>query len=224
MTTITTNNSSSVMNISELMNLLGDLAEPLNDSESMFYEVDAKCTQENIHEDYTHHNHVQSPTERTTSSLHTLAAKVKKIKKQPSHKKSSELKQKMKDDINQLRQKTKKSLAKIQTSYARLNVDLQNVEKIYSSVPLFYPSIQEAPELKTAYSLNNSPHAWKIPPESKKEMADGIDRLMKKHLEKIQIHYAHELKVDLQDIKNIYSAVSNKEQSANKSSIIETRP
>ncbi|MGL5263892.1 MAG: hypothetical protein ACRDAI_04870 [Candidatus Rhabdochlamydia sp.] len=67
----------------------------------------------------------------------------------------------------------------------------------------------------------------RIPPQSKQEMTEGICRLVQKTnkpLEEIQIHYARALKADLQDIKNIYSAVSNKEQSANESSIIETHP
>lgn len=66
-----------------------------------------------------------------------------------------------------------------------------------------------------------------ISPEVKQEMVDGIKRLVQKTnkpLEEIQTHYARALRVDLQDIKQIYSAVSNKEQSANEGSLIETYP
>lgn len=212
--TITTNNSSSVMNIDDLVNyVLNDLPE---------------FTQKNIHEDHTYYNHVQSPTKGTASTLHTLTTKIKKTKKEPFCKKTFELHQSMKNEINRLRQKTKESLEKIQTTYSnKLNVDIQNVEKIYSAVPLFSPITQKTSEIKIIQPLSTFPSEWLVPPESKKEMVDGINRIFqrtKSSLEEIQTYYANKLNVDIQDIKNIYSAVSNKEQSANESSLIETLP
>src|SRR5579862_885298 len=111
MTTITTNNSSLVMNIDDLVNyVLNDLPE--------LYEIDTKFTQKNTHKDHTYHlNQVQNLAEKACPkpSLHTLT--VRRTKIQPYCKKS-ELKQRMKDDINRLRQKTKNSLERIQITYA----------------------------------------------------------------------------------------------------------
>ncbi|MGL5627112.1 MAG: hypothetical protein ACRDDW_06350 [Candidatus Rhabdochlamydia sp.] len=121
----------------------------------------------------------------------------------------------------------KKPLEERQTTYVpKLVVTAQNVEKFYSAIPRFRSSIQKDPEIKKIYSLNNFPSEWIVPPESKKEMVDGINRIFqrtKSSLEEIQTYYANKLNVDIQDIKNIYSAFCQHCPTAITTSKIKTR-
>jgi len=212
MTTITTNNSSSVMNINDLVNyILNDFAESEqlnNQTKSIFHELNKEDTQKITHEDHTYY--IQNSIEKvcTEPSLHTLTTKIKKAKIQIP----SESKQEMVDGINRLRQKTQKPLEEIQTIHVpKLVVTLQDVKKFYKTS-----------ETKTI----NFPYEWMVPPESKKEMVDGINRIFqrtKSSLEEIQTHYANKLNVDIQDVKNIYSAVCQDCPTALTTSKIKTR-
>jgi hypothetical protein len=62
---------------------------------------------------------------------------------------------------------------------------------------------------------------------SKKELVDSINQIYEKastsSFEKIQIHYANQLDVDLEEIKSIYLAVSTHCSTANKTSVINTK-
>jgi hypothetical protein len=283
MTTITTNNSSSVMNINDLVNyILNDFAEPEqlnNPTKSIFHELNKEDTQKSTHEDHTYY--IQNSIEKvcTEPSLHTLTTKIKKAKIQIP----SESKQEMVDGINRLRQKTQRPLEEIQLHYARaLKVDVQEIKKIYSCYQP--PNIQKKSKVKTIHPFNskclilpeskqemigsinqlgqktkkpleeiqtihvpklvvtlqdvkkfyktsetktiNFPYEWMVPPESKKEMVDGINRIFqrtKSSLEEIQTHYANKLNVDIQDVKNIYSAVCQDCPTALTTSKIKTR-
>ncbi|MGL5263891.1 MAG: hypothetical protein ACRDAI_04865 [Candidatus Rhabdochlamydia sp.] len=173
MTTITTNNSSSVMNISELMNyVLNDSSESMqwNDpAESMFHELDEEVIQKNIYEDLTNCLE-QNSTEKVCRKpiLHTLTTKVKKAKIQIP----SESKQEMVDSINRLMQNTKKPLEEIQLHYARaLKVDLQKIKKIYSCYQR--SNVQKRSKVKTIHPFDSK---WLVPPESKQEMVHDVNK------------------------------------------------
>ena len=61
----------------------------------------------------------------------------------------------------------------------------------------------------------------------KRKFINTINQIYEKvnalSLEKIQTHYANQLNVDLQEIKNIHLAVSNHYPTANESSVISTK-
>ncbi|QZA59194.1 hypothetical protein [Candidatus Rhabdochlamydia porcellionis] len=61
----------------------------------------------------------------------------------------------------------------------------------------------------------------------KKKLRDAINQIYKKanalSFEKIQRHYANQLNIDLQEVKNIYIAVSTHCSTANESSVVETK-
>lgn len=115
---------------------------------------------------------------------------------------SSRFKRKLIDTINQIYKKANAlSLEKAQIHYAnRLNIDLQEIKNIYVTVA------NESSVIET----KTSNRSITIDPELKNNLVKAINRNLDKvkpfNLEKIQTYYANQLKIDLQEIKNIYLA------------------
>ncbi len=125
---------------------------------------------------------------------------------------SSAFKRKLINTINQIYEKANAlSLEKIQTHYAnQLNVDLQEVKNIYLAVSTHCPTASKSSVIiKASFPVKSS---VLIPPKSKENLVNAINQkfseVKKSHLEKIQAYCADQLKLDLQEVKNIYSAAS----------------
>ena len=125
---------------------------------------------------------------------------------------SSSFERKLIDTINSINQIYKEanalSLEKVQIHYAsQLNIDLQEVKNIYVAISTHCPTANESSLIET----KTSNRSITINPELKKNLVDAINRNFDKvkpfNLEKIQTYYANQLKVDLQEIKNIYLAI-----------------
>ncbi|VHO04016.1 hypothetical protein [Candidatus Rhabdochlamydia sp. T3358] len=118
------------------------------------------------------------------------------------------------------------SLEKIQAFYAnQLNVDLQEIKSIYLAVSIHCPTANES-----SVAIRTSlPAKYRVvmDPTSKEKLVNTINQIHKKAIalsfEKIQLHYANRLNVDLQEIKNIYLAVSTHCPTANESSVINVK-
>lgn len=124
---------------------------------------------------------------------------------------SPEMKKELMNSINRTFHRTNISLEETQTQYAnQLKVDLQEVKNIYSSVSTHCPTANESSVLNTKASLPAN-CSITVGPKLKKKLTDAINRNFDKikplHLEKIQVYYANWFKLNLQEIKNIYSAV-----------------
>lgn len=123
---------------------------------------------------------------------------------------SPSFKKKLRDTISQIYKKANAlSLEKTQVHYAnQLNIDLQEVKNIYAAVFTDCSTTNKPFRIET----KTSNCSITINPELKKKLVDAIDRNLDKvkpfNLERIQTYYANQLKVDLQEIKNIYLATS----------------
>lgn len=207
MTTITTNNSSSVMNISELMNYtLNDLIEP------MFCELD-KENQENTYEDINYF------TNLSNDLTEPMFCELDKEDQENTHENINYFTKFLNDSTGSFYREVTQENIHADHTYCCLK-PFQSPTKQTTTEPNLHTLSAKVKKIKIEI-----PDEWIVPSESKIVMVNSINKIFqekKLSLKKIQRRLARILRIDRQEIKNIYSAVSKKEPSANESSTIET--
>jgi hypothetical protein len=146
-----------------------------------------------------------------------------------------ELKKTLADGINRNFDKIKAlDLEKIQTYFAnQLKIDLQDIKITYLATSAHNLTTLREPnspkklnELDLSLKISHTNTVVIISPKTKNNLVKNINDLFcttEASLEKIQAYYANQLKIDLQDIKNIYLAVSIHCPSAHEVSEIKQR-
>ena len=128
------------------------------------------------------------------------------------------------DSMNQLFDITNKSLEEIQMDFAnQFNVDIQEIKKIYLDVSTHSPTADEPSIINTTLLAGNK---LEVNPMFKKMLVDSVNRLFhitNKSLEEIQMDFANQFNVDIQEIKKIYLDVSTHSPTANQPSIIDAK-